>query len=178
MICPEMRTKTNSVRQINEFFLCVFTYIWKSDIFPTYFNFDENCVLVNLKARYQNVPSISNFWHLSYAIGTPQAKLVSSYFQAFINNHHVVNAFLFAVHLSAQTIMFGQKACTKLKTQLSMWFTNICLEEVHKSQIVVPPCPHMYRPERPTCIWLEEVYKSQYNTIFLRYFDCGAIQKL
>ena len=39
--CLEMRAKIKSVRKINEIFLCIFTYIWKSDIFSKYLNFDK-----------------------------------------------------------------------------------------------------------------------------------------
>ena len=39
--CLEMRAKIKSVRKINEIFLCIFTYIWKLDIFSTYLNFDK-----------------------------------------------------------------------------------------------------------------------------------------
>ena len=34
--CLEMRAKIKSVRKINETFFCIFTYIWKSDIFPPF----------------------------------------------------------------------------------------------------------------------------------------------
>ena len=37
----EMRAKIKSIRKINEIFLCIFTYIWKSDIFSTFLNFDK-----------------------------------------------------------------------------------------------------------------------------------------
>ena len=53
--CLEMRANIKSVRKIHEIFLCIFTYIWKFDIFSTYLNFDKNDFLVILKAKYQNV---------------------------------------------------------------------------------------------------------------------------
>ena len=39
--CLEMRAKIKSGRTINEIFLCICTYIWKSDIFSTFLNFDK-----------------------------------------------------------------------------------------------------------------------------------------
>ena len=39
--CLEMRAKIKSVRKINEIFHCIFTYIWKKNIFPAYFNLDK-----------------------------------------------------------------------------------------------------------------------------------------
>ena len=36
-----MRAKIKSVRNINKIFFCIFTYIWKLDIFSTFLNFEE-----------------------------------------------------------------------------------------------------------------------------------------
>ena len=73
-----MRAKIKSVRKINEIFLCIFTYIKKSDIFSTYLNFYEFFFLAILKAKYQNVPSISNFWHLSHILSSLLADTVGA----------------------------------------------------------------------------------------------------
>ena len=46
-----MRANIKSVRKINEIFLCIFTYIQKSDIFSTYLNFYENIFFGYFKSQ-------------------------------------------------------------------------------------------------------------------------------
>ena len=75
-----MRAKIKSVRKINEILLCIFTYIQKSDIFSIYLYFDDDFVLVTLKAKYQNVPIISEFCHMSWVTGSLLANLISKNF--------------------------------------------------------------------------------------------------
>ena len=82
--CLEMRAKIKSVRKFNEIFLYIFTYIQKSDIFPHTSIFTKNVCLVIFK--YQNFPSISNFWHLSHVIWCSLDWVVSIYLVAFIKN--------------------------------------------------------------------------------------------
>ena len=64
--CLEMRAKIKSVWKINEIFLCIFTYIWKLDIFSTYLNFDEKWFLVILNYYSSNVLPIWIFCHQFY----------------------------------------------------------------------------------------------------------------
>ena len=54
--CLEMRAKIKSVRKINEIFLCIFTYIRKSDIFSTYLNFDEKLIFGYFKSLFIKCP--------------------------------------------------------------------------------------------------------------------------
>ena len=54
--CLEMRAKIKSVRKINEIFLCIFTYIWKLDIFSTYLNFDEKWFFGYFKSQISKCP--------------------------------------------------------------------------------------------------------------------------
>ena len=49
--CLEMRPKIKSVRKINDFFLCIFPYIWKSDICSIYLNFDKKCFFGYFKCQ-------------------------------------------------------------------------------------------------------------------------------
>ena len=53
---PKMRAKIKSVRKINKIFLCIFTYIWKSDIFSTYLNFDEKWFFGHFKSQISKWP--------------------------------------------------------------------------------------------------------------------------
>ena len=42
-----------------EIFLCIFTYIWKYDIFSTYLNFDEKWIFGHFKSQISKCPNIS-----------------------------------------------------------------------------------------------------------------------
>ena len=55
--CLEMRAKKKSVRKINKIFFCIFTYIWKSDIFSTYLNFDEKWFFGHFKSQISKCPT-------------------------------------------------------------------------------------------------------------------------
>ena len=55
--CLEMRAEIKPVRKINKIFLCIFTYIWKSDIFSTYLNFDEKWFFGHFKSQISKCPN-------------------------------------------------------------------------------------------------------------------------
>ena len=70
--CLKMRANQRSVRKINEIFLCIFTYISKSDIFSTYLNFDNFFVVGYFKSQIskwpkqsENMPHVSSHRNLS-----------------------------------------------------------------------------------------------------------------
>ena len=58
--CLEMRAKIKLVRKINEFFLCIFIYIWKLDIFSTYLNFDEKWFFCYFKSQISKLSYITS----------------------------------------------------------------------------------------------------------------------
>ena len=58
--CLEMRAKIKSVRKINEIFLCIFTYIWKLDIFSTYLNFDKKWFFGYFKSQISKCSYITS----------------------------------------------------------------------------------------------------------------------
>ena len=67
-----------------------FSHIFKNRTFsPNTSILTKNVFFIILKAKYQNVPIISNFWHLSYVIRSPLADVVSFYLVAFIKKHPV-----------------------------------------------------------------------------------------
>ena len=72
--CLEMRAKWKSVRKINEIFLCIFTYIWKLDIFSTYPNFDETWFFGYFKTQISKLQSIRKILHhvLTTPLTTPE----------------------------------------------------------------------------------------------------------
>ena len=55
--CLEMRAKTISVRKINENLLCVFAFIWKSDIFSTFSNRKTIFFQINFKSLISKFPN-------------------------------------------------------------------------------------------------------------------------
>ena len=57
--CLEMKAKIKSVRKINEIFLCIFTYIYKSESLSTYLNFDKKCLFGYFQILITKCPSIS-----------------------------------------------------------------------------------------------------------------------
>ena len=85
-----MRANQRSVRKINEIFLCIFTYISKSDTFSTYLNFDELFLLVTLKAKYQNDPHKVKKCHMFQVIEIFQAQGISKYFLTGLKEHTVL----------------------------------------------------------------------------------------
>ena len=55
-----MRENIRSVRKINEIFLCIFTYIWKLDIFSTYLNFDKKWFFGYFKSQISKFSYITS----------------------------------------------------------------------------------------------------------------------
>ena len=60
--CLEIRAKMKPVWKINKIFLCIFTYIWKLDIFSTYLDFDENWFFGHFKSQISKCPNISKIF--------------------------------------------------------------------------------------------------------------------
>ena len=54
--CLEMRANVKSVREINEIFLCIFTYIWKLYIFSKYPDFNEKWFFGFFKSQILKCP--------------------------------------------------------------------------------------------------------------------------
>ena len=78
--CLKLRANQRSVRKINEIFLCIFTYISKSDIFSTYLNFDKIFLLVTLKAKYPNDPNNVKKYQMFQVTEIFQGRGISKYF--------------------------------------------------------------------------------------------------
>ena len=87
--CLEMRAKIKSVRKINKIILCIFTYISNSDISTTDLNFDKKCVLVILKAKYQNDPNKVKKSHMFQVTGIILARGINKYFLTGLKEHTV-----------------------------------------------------------------------------------------
>ena len=84
-----MRTKKKSVRKLKRFSF-VFSLIFENrTYYPHTSILTTNYFLVILKAKYQNVPSILNFWHMSHVLSSLLADTVNLYLVAFIKNHPV-----------------------------------------------------------------------------------------
>ena len=66
--CLEMRAKIKSVRKMNEIFLCIFTYNWKSDIFSTYPNFDNKWFFGYFKSLFIKCHTHMNILSQKYKI--------------------------------------------------------------------------------------------------------------
>ena len=54
---PRNESKNKSVRKIKKIFLCIFNFIWKSDISSTYLNFDEKWFFGHFKSQISKCPN-------------------------------------------------------------------------------------------------------------------------
>ena len=86
---PRNENKINSIRKINEILLCIFIYIFKSDIFSKYLNFDKTIISVTLKAKYQNDPNKVKKCNMFQVIEIVQARGISKYFLTGLKEHTV-----------------------------------------------------------------------------------------
>ena len=95
----------------------------KLTFFPHTSILTKNVFLVNLKAKYQNVPIISEFCHMSWVTGSLLANLIRKSFGAFIMKHPVVVGSGLKGSPSLD-IRAGPTVSRQINSELQQYFTS------------------------------------------------------